>query len=83
MLVAILGWFIGMAIMMAFGGGMAQMMTPNMSSLGAYLTPGMIAYIVVSSGISALTYAIFLAPAMAAYRDIRGPSSPTTAEVFA
>ncbi len=82
-LVALLGWFIGMAVMMALGGGMAQMMTPDMSSLAAYLTPGMIAYTVVSSAISALTYAIFLAPAMAAYRDIRGPSAPATAEVFA
>ncbi len=82
-LVALLGWFMGMALMLAFGGDVSQMMAPDMSSLSTYLTPAMIAYIVLSSGISALTYAIFLSPAMAAYRDIRGPSTPETAEVFA
>lgn len=74
LVVSLLGGAIGMAMMVAFGEftDIASMMEPDFTSLQAYLTPGRIAMLVVNSVISALAYAIFLAPAAAAYRDING-----------
>lgn len=72
--VSLLGGAIGMAMMVAFGEftDLATMMQPDFTSLGGYLTPGRIAMLVVNSIISTMAYAIFLAPAAAAYRDIQG-----------
>lgn len=74
LVVSLLGGAIGMAMLVAFGEftDFASMMEPNLTSIQAYLTPGRIAMLVVNSVISTLAYAIFLAPAAAAYRDING-----------
>lgn len=73
--VAILGMAIGVAILVGLGGSFGQLAKPDMSSLAAYLTPGMIGYMVVGSIFNALTYAIFFGPAMAAYKAIHGGSA--------
>lgn len=72
--VSLLGSAIGMAVMVPFGEftSFAAVVEPDFTSLQAYLTPGRIAMIVVNSFINTLAYAIFLAPAAAAYRDIVG-----------
>lgn len=72
MVVTLLGMAIGMAAMLAFGGAVDQMLSPDMSSLASYFTPGMLAYVAVTSVFTALTYAIYQGPAMAAYRAIHG-----------
>ncbi len=70
--VALLGMAIGLAVMMAFGGDINALTKPDMSSLTDYMSPGMIAYMIIASVFNTLTYAIFFAPAMAAYQAIHG-----------
>ncbi|RZJ00648.1 MAG: hypothetical protein EON90_06415 [Brevundimonas sp.] len=71
-IVTLLGAVIGLAAMMALGGSITALTSPNMSSLAAYFTPGMIAYLIVNSIVSGLTFAIYQAPAMTAYQAIHG-----------
>lgn len=89
LLVAMLGGIIGFAVMAALGAptagglfGMAESMEGDFSSLAAYFTPAMIANSIVSAFFSALTYAIFLAPAAVAYREIVGVRGPGVADNF-
>lgn len=73
--VSMLGMIIGLAALMALGGDFQGVMSPDMSSPAAYFSPGMIAYLVVNSIFTGLTYAIYLAPAMSAYRALHdGPA---------
>ncbi|HYD27029.1 hypothetical protein [Brevundimonas sp.] len=86
--VSILGALITMAVMMGLGGGsgtnifnMLESMQADYTSIATFLTPAIIANLVINSLFSALTYAIFLAPPAVAYRDILGmkPSADTFA----
>lgn len=86
--VSMLGALITMAVMMALGGGsgtnvfnMLESMQADYTSIASFLTPAMIANLVINALFSALTYAIFLAPPAVAYRDITGmkPSADTFA----
>ena len=70
--VALLGLVIGMAAVIGVGGDVAEVFQTDMTSMATYFTPGMLAYVVISSIFNALTYAIFLSPAMAAYLQIHG-----------
>lgn len=76
LVVSLLGMSIGFAALLAFGGDIGSVMSPDLSSLAAYFTPAVIAYVAVSSIFTALTYAIFQGPAMAAYRAIHDQDSP-------
>lgn len=80
--VSLLGMAIGMAGMMAFGGTVASLFSADMSSLAAYFTPGMIAYVAVTSIFTGLTSAIYLGPAMAAYRAIHGAGGADVSKTF-
>ena len=77
--VSLLGVSIAMAAMLAFGGGPSQVFAPDMSSLAAYFTPAMAAYVAVTSVFTALTYPIYLAPAMAAWTALHGGADPSRA----
>lgn len=88
--VSLLGWIISFAVMSGFGGhasaaggfaGMFEAMQPDFASLATYFSAAMIANLVISSIFSALTYAIFLAPAAVAYREIVG-NGRTVSETF-
>lgn len=77
--VSILGGVISFSVMVGLGGmndmagglmGMLRGMEPDYTSLQAFFTPAMIANMAINSFFSALTYAIFLAPAAVAYRDL-------------
>lgn len=75
LLVAFLGWVIAIGGLMALGGTIGQIMTPDMTNLAIFLTPGRVAYLVISALFSALSYTIWLAPAFAAYRQIHGSAA--------
>lgn len=75
--VGLLGGVIAMAVMLGFGGAeggsflaMLESMEADYTSVATFLSPAMIANLVINALISALTYAIFLAPPAVAYRDI-------------
>ena len=77
--VRLLGGAIAMAVMLGLGGGagttflsVLEGMEADYTSLATFLTPAMIANMVINALFSALTYAIFLAPPAVAYRDIMG-----------
>lgn len=53
-----------------------QIFNPDASSFGAYLTPGVIAYMVVGSFLTALYYAVIAAPGAVAYRYMHGDDAP-------
>lgn len=80
--VALLGMAIGLAAMLAFGGSVASIFSPDMSSLTAYFTPGVVAYLAVNSIFTGLTYAIYQGPAMAAYRAIHGIGAGDVSKTF-
>lgn len=81
----VLAWVIGIVVsllgsaisMLGFvivgeAGSFSQIFSPDMSSLANYFTAGRILTLVIASLFSALAYAVFIAPAAAAYRDIAG-----------
>lgn len=90
MLVSLLGAAISLSLMAALGGtgnatdifGLLQSLEADYSSLASFLTPAVIANMVVNAIFSALTYAIFLAPPAVAYRDIVAVKSPALADAF-
>lgn len=69
-LVSMIGAALGGAVAAGLGGGLVNIFSPNMASLEAYFTPGVVAYTAITSMVSGLTMAIYLAPAQAAYRAI-------------
>jgi len=72
--VSLLGSAISMVgfVIVGEGNSFDQIFSPDMSSLAAYFTAGRIVTLLIASLFSALAYAIFVAPAAAAYRDIAG-----------
>ena len=80
--VTLLGVAIALAVAMAVGGSVGSIFSPDMSSPAAYFTPGAIAYLVVNSIFTGLTYAIYQGPAMAAYRAIHGTGAGDVSEAF-
>jgi hypothetical protein len=66
-------------VVLASGGQLADLQVifaPDETSLMAYLNPGMIAYTVVGSVITALYYAVIAAPGAVAYQELHGPVPP-------
>ena len=72
LVVGVLGFAIGLGVMVALGGDIASLTHPDMSSVETYFTPGMTGYLIVTWVFSMLNYVILLAPTMAAYRAVRG-----------
>lgn len=61
----------------AFGGDLeaaGEIFRPNQSSLNAYFSPVMVLYLVVAAWVSALYYAVVIAPAAFAYRELSQPT---------
>jgi hypothetical protein len=78
LVVSLLGLAIFFGVAVAVGGGVAAIsgvFQPDFSSFAAYLTPLRIAYLIVNAGISALAYAILIAPGAVAYRELARPTS--------
>lgn len=71
-IVILIGIVIALAVAVAFGASISEVMQPDMSSIAAYYTPGVAAYTVVTSIFSALFYTIILSPAASAYQQIYG-----------
>lgn len=72
--VSLLGAVISMVgfVIVGEGSSLIQIFNPDLSTLQAYFTPGRAVALVINSLIASLTYAIFLAPPAAAYRDLTG-----------
>ncbi|HEX6866129.1 MAG TPA: hypothetical protein VF122_02750 [Caulobacteraceae bacterium] len=78
LVVALLAMVIYMALAAVAAGGdlsrVGQVFAPDMSSLGAYFTLGMILYLLFSAAVSAVWNAVVYAPPAFAYRDLSGAS---------
>lgn len=83
--VYLLGMMIFLALAALVGGGgmeaIGQAFSPDYSSVGAYFTPAILIYTVVTSVLGALSVAIMGGTAASAYRQITGEGADT-AEVF-
>lgn len=76
--VLLLATVIFMAVAAVLAGGdiaaVAKIYTPDLSSVGAYFTPLMIAYTIFGAFLNAFYYAVLVAPAAVAYRELSQPS---------
>ena len=71
--VFLLGLLVFMPFALIAGGGLDAMQTlmqPDLTSVGGYFTPVMLAYLVISSLLGALTFAILVGATAAAYRAL-------------
>ena len=83
LLVMLLGWVVTAAFSMAFGGGMSGFMSlikPDFTSLSGYFSPVMIVRLAISSLLSAIYYAVALAPVAVAYQALSGRADIKTFE---
>lgn len=83
--ISLLALMIYFAIAAIVGGGIAGAsagLSPDYSSIAAWLGPATIVFVLFSALLNALTTAIGLAPSAVAYRDIAGVGPSDPAEVF-
>jgi hypothetical protein len=81
-LLALMIYFAIAAIVAGGISGASQGLSPDYSSIAAWLGPATIVFVLFSSLLNALTTAIALAPSAVAYRDLSGGSLSGRAEVF-
>jgi hypothetical protein len=82
MVVMLLTLVISSAIAAVIGGGtsgLATLFKPDMSTVAAYMTPGRVVSLVISSISSALVWPVLLTPAAAIYKSLPGSVSETAA----
>ena len=85
LIVNLLGTLVFLPLTLMFGGlgNLTEAGTTDMMELMRTMAPAIIVYVISTAVVSALQMAVIYAPFAAAYRDIRGLSTPETAEVFA